>query len=146
VPRFSTLLKPRWDLIRRHHARLQKRPDPARARRMFRRRIKDAKRLQRLRVLAWAGVYFSVIMTIVGTVLALIGRVPWLEEALGAAGGIASSLTLLFVAAVFLISRILNYVEVDLYFYSAESRMKLPEGPGSSRGSTKRQRLSESKQ
>lgn len=128
--RISYLLKPRWEIFRRHDLRLRTNPDPVLARQMFDQRLKDAKRVQKLRLACFIGIYFSVISATIGTVVAFFGRVPWLENALVAIGGIAGALTIVFIAGVFASTRALNYIEVDLYFYSEESRHGRPrEGP-----------------
>jgi len=89
---------------------------------MFKNRLKDAKRFQKIRVACFIGIYFALISASIGTVVALFGRVPWLETALVAIGSIAAGLTAVFIAGVFVSTRALNYIEVDLYFYSDESR------------------------
>lgn len=93
---------------------------------MFTKRLKDAKRFQKIRLACFIGIYFSVISATIGTVVAFFGRVPWLEHALVAIGGVAGALTLVFLGGVFASTRALNYIEVDLYFYSDESRQGRP--------------------
>lgn len=89
---------------------------------MFKKRLKDARRFQKIRLACFIGIYFSVISGFLGAIVALLGNVSWLENAIAAIGTIAASMTIIFLAGVFVTTRALSYIEIDLYYYSDESR------------------------
>lgn len=96
---------------------------------MFKKRLKDAKRFQKLRMACFAGVYFSVISATLGATIAFFGNVTWLEAALAAIGALATSLFVVFFVGVFVTTRALGHIEIDLFFYSEESRQARRRGP-----------------
>lgn len=96
---------------------------------MFDKRLGDARRAQKYRLVSFIGIYFSIIITVIGASIAVFFTAPWLENGLGALSGVVSSLTLVFLSGVFVTTRFLNHFEVDLHFYSDESRLTTRAGP-----------------
>jgi hypothetical protein len=121
MARLPRILQPKWKLYLRHHERLATRPDPVAAQRKFARRIGASRRVGLTRTLFFAGLYFSFIAASLGFVLDYFnvgaGRVLELLQA------VASSMTVVFLAGIFVCTRYLNYLEVDLQYYSAETRL-----------------------
>lgn len=93
---------------------------------MFKKRLKDAKRFQKIRLACFIGIYFSVIASAVGGIVAFFAEVKGLENALGMIQSLIGTFLFVFLGGVFASTRALNYIEVDLYFYSGESRQGRP--------------------
>ena len=94
---------------------------------LFQRRLKQARQVHNVRVACYVGLYFAFAAATVGVILA---RLPALEKVRSLTelvAGLASSLTIAFLVGVFLTNRFQGLVEIELHYYSEESRMKPPE-------------------
>lgn len=124
MPGLSYFLKPRFELYRLHHQRLRTAPQPAEAKLKFEKRLGQARRTHRVRAIFFLGIYFSIVAAAVTWILRFTG----FEEAtaiLTVIGTVLSSMTAVFVAGVFVCTRFLSYMEVDLIFYSQEARLSV---------------------
>ena len=119
--RLPRVLQPKWKLFLKHHERLTTRPDPLAARQKFLRRIAASRRIGFFRTLFFAGLYFSFIAGAAGFLLAYLNIAA--ETVVGILSAVASSLTIVFLAGIFVCTRYLNYLEVDLYYYSVEEHV-----------------------
>jgi uncharacterized membrane protein (DUF485 family) len=126
MARLPRILQPKWKLFLKHHERIVTRPDPLAAKGKFMRRVAASKRVGLVRTGFFIGLYFSFIAAALGFVL------DWLNVAasslLALLQAVFSSLTVVFIAGIFICSRYLSYLEIDLHYYSAEARLTHP-GP-----------------
>lgn len=117
------LFRAKYDVFEDHHARLRDDPDPAAAGRRFGRRLRQAKVVNRVRAGLYAVVYFSLVATALVFLLRFLDVLVALRDALELAASVSSSIAILAVAGVFVCGRYLGLADVELYFYSMESRM-----------------------
>lgn len=115
------ILQPRWKLYAQHHERLALRPDPLAAERKFLRRLDSSRRVGMVRGAFFGGLYFSAIAAALGFVLDSFNVAA--QPLLDLLRTLFSSLTVFFLLGIFVCTRYLGHYEVDLAFYSAESRM-----------------------
>lgn len=117
------LLQPKHELYRRHHERLTTRPDPVKARERFEQRLALMRRFHGVRVVAYVGLYFATIAVGLGFLLKVVGDPYGIGRFLDLLVGLSSSLTAILLAAILLATRMLSWIEVELRFYSEETRM-----------------------
>ena len=124
--RFSYLVKPKLDRFRRHDLRLREAPDPAAAREKFEQRLREGRRVTAVRTACFVGLYLSAAIAAVAAILRRVPVAPTdaLTQMLQIVAAISSSMTALFVIGIFVTTRVLGFIEVDLHFYSQESRMR----------------------
>jgi hypothetical protein len=123
MPAFAYLLQPKYKLFLRHDERLRTRPQPVVARRKFKVRLRESARMQKIRLACLIGIYLTTITTIMAVVLQAIPGLGGFAKMVQILGGFSSTFAALFLLGAFLSNRALNYLEVDLYFYSQESRI-----------------------
>ncbi|MBI2077134.1 MAG: hypothetical protein HYT80_02010 [Euryarchaeota archaeon] len=121
MPRWL-ILEPKHALFVRHHERLRTRPDPRAAEAGFHRRLRQMRQAHGIRLGCYVGLYFTVVAAVVGVALARLPAMSDLRSALEFVAGLSSSLTLLFLGGVFLANRFEGLAEIELHFYSQESR------------------------
>lgn len=117
------LLRPKHELYRLHHERLSTRPDPERASEKFKERLAFMRRIHATRIASYVGLYFATAATVATFLLRFIDDPLGVGPLLDVVSGVASSMTALFFLGVLLTSRVLAWIEVELQFYSQESRM-----------------------
>jgi hypothetical protein len=118
------LLRPRHRLFEEYDQRLRQAPDPAAAQISFERRLRDMRRGYRIRGIAFGGLYFSAATTAVGVALRNVAAYQDLRGILDAIAGLTSSLTVIFLALIFLTGRYIAHLEVELLYYSMEARLE----------------------
>jgi uncharacterized membrane protein (DUF485 family) len=121
------IFRPKWRLFLDGHTRLHTRPDPALAETKFQRRVQRSARITMLRTACFVMIYFSFVAAGVGFLLDYLTLVPEIGRVLGILKTVASSVTVVFIAGVFVCNRYLSYLEVEMLFYSMETRLPAPQ-------------------
>lgn len=117
------MLKPRWMLIQEHHERLQTTPKPMQAAASFKQGARRSMRLSVVRIICFVGSYLAAGLAALSVLLDFFPTPPSLTRGLDALQATSSSLTVLFVVGVLVSGRLLRHLEMDLVFYSAETRL-----------------------
>lgn len=117
------LFRTKYDVFEDHHARLRDAPDPAAADRRFRRRLRHAKTVNGIRLGLYVVAYFSLAATALTFLIQFVGGPGVLGEAVRVAGSVSSTMAIVAIAGVFACGRYLGLADVELYFFSMESRM-----------------------
>lgn len=117
------MFRAKYDVFEDHHARLRDDPDPDAAARRFSRRLRQAKVVNRIRVGLYVLAYFSLTTTALVFLIQFVGGSGVLQHAVRLAGSVSSTLAIVAIAGVVVCSRYLGLADVELYFFSAESRL-----------------------
>lgn len=128
MPRHYLLL-PKHELFRRHHERLSSRPDPALASRRFEQRLAFMQKVHGFRIAFFVALYFASATTAAGFLLRAVGDPFGIGAILGLLVSITSSLTALFLLGVLVTTRIVSWTEVELHYYSQETRLPPAKAP-----------------
>ncbi len=120
------LFRTKYDVFEEHHARLRDRPDPEAAARRFDRRLRHAKFINSVRVGFYVVAYFSLVATALVFLLQFVDALTLLRDVVRFAGSVSSTMAVLAIAGVLVCGRYLNLADVELYFFSMESRMTRP--------------------
>lgn len=113
----------KYDVFEGHHARLRDAPDPAAADRRFRRRLQHAKTVNHVRLGLYVVAYFGLAATGLAFLIQFVGGPGVLGEAVRVAGSVSSTMAVVAIAGVLVCGRYLGLVDVELHFFSIESRM-----------------------
>lgn len=118
------LLRPRWQMFREHHERLRVTPDPALAHEKFNRRLGLSMKVSMVRLVLYVGLYLSAIVAGLSFALDYVRLLPDLNRGMGLVEATSSSLGVAFVLGIVTTGRLLRQLELDMTFFSAETRIR----------------------
>jgi hypothetical protein len=124
------LLKPKYQLYETHHRRLRQAPEPEHAAGRFDARLVKAGRVNTARIGFYAVAYFAAVAAVLSFLVKDVAGTTTLSEAVQLLAGLTSSVTILAFGGVLVCNRYLALADVELGFYSAESRMRPPTSSG----------------